>query len=105
MIRRILVPAAVGISGAALVTAGLVFGLEFSPLIAGGLGIVVGGGGALISLPRTGSDDQERVAEMLEAITESVTVQAAAVRGLRNESLWQASSARASLARLSLGSG
>lgn len=92
-LKRLAIPSAVGVGGALVVTLGLWLGLEFSPLIAGGLGLMIGGGGAALAIPAKPDPeptDAERVAAALNEIRAGAIAQGERVRALGSP-LWRGS--------------
>lgn len=90
-LRRLAVPGAVGIGGAAAATAALWIGLDFAPLIAAGIGVVIGGGGAALAMPAKPDPeptDAERVAASLNEIRAGAIAQGERIRGLRS-AMWR----------------
>jgi hypothetical protein len=100
-LRRLAVPGVVGIVGAVAVTLGLWLALDFSPLIAGGLGIVIGGGGAALAIPAKPDPeptDAERIAASLDEIRVRAVTEGERIRGLRSP-LWREGETGASAKR------
>ena len=95
-IRKLVVPAAVGVGGAAVAAGALWLGLDFAFPIAGIIGLGVGAGGTMLALPPKPDpepSDAERVASVLGEIRTSAIAEGERIRALKSM-MWRAGSAK-----------
>ena len=93
-VRRLVVPAAIGVGSAVIAGGALWIGLDFAFPIAGIIGLGVGMGGALLAIPPKPDPeptDAERVAGVLGEIRASALAQGERIRALKSM-MWRAGS-------------